>query len=186
MNSFSGSDIQVRRASMMHIDTIVNFNVAMAKETEGKQLDVELVRPGVEAVLTREDLGFYLIGEHNGRPAGQLLITREWSDWRNAFFWWIQSVYVSPEYRRMGVYKALHFYVAVEARRQGDVRGLRLYVDKDNHIAQGVYAGLRMHPTNYDMYEIDFDAPREELPDQESAIEEPPEADQMEENDATG
>ncbi|MEE8464858.1 MAG: GNAT family N-acetyltransferase, partial [Dehalococcoidia bacterium] len=76
--------------------------------------------------------------------------------WRNAFFWWIQSVYVSPESRRMGVYNALHDYVAKEARRQGNVCGLRLYVDKDNHIAQGVYSGLSMRPTHYDMYEIEF------------------------------
>ena len=162
MTSIAGSDIQVRHASLMHLDTIIDFNAAMAKETEGKELDIKLLRRGVEAALTRGDLGFYLVAEHTGRPAGQLLITYEWSDWRNAFFWWIQSVYVSPEYRRMGVYKALHVYAAVEARRQGNVCGLRLYVDKDNRIAQGAYASLRMRQTHYDMYEIEFDTGQEE------------------------
>jgi len=158
-----GSDVQVRQASLMHLDTIVDFNAAMAKETEGKELNLEMLRSGVEAVLTRNDLGFYLVAEHTGRPVGQLFITYEWSDWRNAFFWWIQSVYVSPEFRRLGVYRALHFYAAEEARRQGNVCGLRLYVDKDNSVAQGVYAGLRMRPTHYDMYEIDFEnRPKEE------------------------
>ena len=161
MTSVPGSDIQVRHASLLHVDDIIDFNIAMAEETEGKVLDIELVRPGVEAVFSRNDLGFYVVGEHMGRPVGQLLITYEWSDWRNSFFWWIQSVYVKPDFRRQGVYKAMHFYAAEEARRQGDVRGLRLYVDKDNTIAQGVYAGLRMRPTNYDMYEIDFNAPPE-------------------------
>ena len=143
----------------------------MAKETEGKELDINLLRPGVEAVLTRNDLGFYLIAERMGRPVGQLLITYEWSDWRNAYFWWIQSVYVSPENRRMGVYKALHIYAAVEARRQGNVCGMRLYVDKDNTVAQGVYEGLRMHQNHYDMYEIEFELdperPDPERPDME-------------------
>ena len=162
MTSIPGSEIQVRRASLMHLNTIIDFNAAMAKETEGKELNIQLLRPGVEAVLTSNDLGFYLVAERTGRPVGQLLITYEWSDWRNAFFWWIQSVYVSPEYRRMGVYKAMHVYAAVEARRQGNVCGLRLYVDKDNRIAQGVYSGLHMRQTHYDMYEIEFDTHQRE------------------------
>ena len=187
MTSVPGSDIQVRHASLLHVDAIIDFNIAMAEETEGKVLDIEVVRPGVEAVLTRNDLGFYLIAEHSGHPAGQLLITYEWSDWRNSFFWWIQSVYVVPEFRRLGVYKALHFYAAEDARRQGDVRGLRLYVDKDNTIAQGVSAGLRMRPTNYDMYEIDFDArPEVKLPEEGLRAEGPPEQEQKENDDATG
>ena len=156
LNSVPGKDIQVRRASQLNIDNISDFNIAMALETEGKQLDPETVREGVQAVFSRNDLGFYVIAEQNARPVGQLLITYEWSDWRNAFFWWIQSVYVSPEYRRHGVYRALHYYATEGARREGDVCGLRLYVDKGNSIAQGVYSGLNMHPTNYDMYEIDF------------------------------
>lgn len=158
MTSDFNNEIQVRLAAFEHLDTIIDFNIAMAQETEGKELDIELVRPGVEAVMNRSDLGFYLIAEHTGRPAGQLMITYEWSDWRNAFFWWIQSVYVKPEFRRQGIYRAMHLYAATEARHKGNVGGLRLYVDKDNTVAQGVYSGLRMRPTHYDMYEIEFDA----------------------------
>ena len=163
MTSDPNNQIQVRQAAFQHLETIIGFNIAMAKETEDKELDIELVRPGVEAVLTRNDLGFYLVAEHAGRPAGQLMITYEWSDWRNMFFWWIQSVYVSPEFRRQGIYRAMHLYAATEARHNGNVCGLRLYVDKNNIVAQGVYSGLRMNPTHYDMYEIEFDA----LPDRE-------------------
>jgi len=162
LSTIPSGDVQIRQASLMHLETIVGFNAAMAKETEGKELDIGLLRSGVEAVLTRSELGFYLVAEHTGRPVGQLLITYEWSDWRNAFFWWIQSVYVSPEYRRMGVYNALHDYAAAEARRKGNVCGLRLYVDKDNHIAQGVYTSLSMRQARYDMYEIEFETGREE------------------------
>ena len=162
MSSIPSNDVQIRKASLTHLETIIGFNAAMAKETEGKELDIDLLRPGVNAVLFRKDLGFYLMAEHADRPVGQLLITYEWSDWRNAFFWWIQSVYVSPEYRRIGVYKALHAHAASEAQRQGNVCGLRLYVDKDNRIAQGVYAGLGMYQTHYDMYEIEFETGREE------------------------
>ena len=158
MTLLPNNDIQVRQAAFEHLDTIIDFNIAMAKETEGKDLDIDLVRPGVEAMLTRSEMGFYLIAENTGSSVGQLMVTYEWSDWRNAFFWWIQSVYVIPEFRRQGVYRALHLYVATEARRQKNVGGLRLYVDKDNTVAQGVYAGLHMRPTHYDMYEIEFDA----------------------------
>ena len=146
----------------MHLYDIIDFNAEMAKETERKELDIELLRLGVEAVLNQSDLGFYLMAEHSGRPVGQLLVTYEWSDWRNAFFWWIQSVYVLPEYRRMGAYRALHVYATVLARSRGNVCGLRLYVDKENRIAQGVYASLRMRESHYDMYEIEFDTGREE------------------------
>ena len=156
MSPIPSNDVEVRRASLTHLDTIVDFNAAMARETEDKELDLDLLRPGVEAVLTRNDLGFYLVAEQSGRPVGQLLITYEWSDWRNAFFWWIQSVYVNPEHRRLGVYKALNDYASKEARGQGNVCGLRLYVDKDNDIAQGVYNSLGMSRARYDMYEIEF------------------------------
>ena len=156
MTSVPGSDVQVRRASLLHVDAIIDFNIAMAQETEGKFLDSEVVRLGVEAVFNRNDLGFYLIAEHTSRPVGQLLITYEWSDWRNAFFWWIQSVYVDAEYRRQGVYRALDSHVHSEARRRGDVCGIRLYVERNNHVAQQVYSSLDMHRSHYDLFEIDF------------------------------
>ena len=147
-----------RAATLEDSEAIQAFNIAMALETEGKSLCPETISGGVRALIEDPSKGFYLVAERKGAIVGSLLVTKEWSDWRNGSFWWIQSVYVSPEYRRQGVYKALHFYAAEDARQKGNVCGLRLYVDKDNTIAQGVYAGLRMRPTHYDMYEIDFDA----------------------------
>ncbi|MCI0795101.1 MAG: GNAT family N-acetyltransferase [Chloroflexi bacterium] len=151
-----GSDISVRKATRADLDTVIQFNLALAWESEGRSLDLARLRTGVEAVFDGDGRGFYLVAEMDGRVVGQLLITHEWSDWRNAFFWWIQSVYVSAEYRRQGIYRTLHSYVLAEARRQGDVCGLRLYVDRDNSVAQRVYSGLDMQQARYDMFEIDF------------------------------
>ena len=150
------SEISVRRARGEDLDTIVAFNAAMALETEGKTLDRATLRSGVAAVLQRGALGFYLIAEVGEALAGQLLITTEWSDWRNAYFWWIQSVYVAEEHRRKGVYRALDRSVRAEARREGNVCGVRLYVDRSNHTAQQVYANLGMSPSHYHLYEVEF------------------------------
>jgi GNAT superfamily N-acetyltransferase len=136
---------------------VVAFNALMARETEDKELDSIKVQAGVAAVLQNDSLGFYLIAEVDGHVAGQLLITSEWSDWRDGFFWWIQSVYVSPEYRRRGVYRALDSHVRDVARKRGDVRGVRLYVERNNHTAQMVYRNLGMSRSSYDMYEVEFD-----------------------------
>ena len=156
MTGQSSPEITIRRAMGSDLETIVGFNASMAEETEGKTLDLERLRPGVAAVLGDDRLGFYLLAEVAGQVAGQLMITTEWSDWRNAYFWWIQSVYVVSRFRRRGVYRALDRHVRTEARKLPDVCGLRLYVDRDNHVAQAVYAGMDMKHSNYDMYEIDF------------------------------
>ena len=150
------SDINVRRGVTSDLETITGFNAAMAQETEGKTLDLDCLRSGVSAVLSDEGLGFYLVAEIAGQVVGQLMVTTEWSDWRNAHFWWIQSVYVEPGFRRQGVYRSLDRRVKDEALNLPGVCGLRLYVDRDNHVAQAVYAGLEMQHSNYDMYEIDF------------------------------
>jgi GNAT superfamily N-acetyltransferase len=128
----------------------------MAQETEGLALDADVVRPGVAAVLADDALGFYLVAEVDGQAAGQLMVTYEWSDWRNGLFWWIQSVFVRLEFRRRGVYSALHRQVAQAAREAGGVCGIRLYVEQDNTIAQQVYESLEMHRTRYQMYEVEF------------------------------
>ena len=135
----------------------------MAQETEGLALDDARVRAGVGAALADSALGFYLVAEIDGRLAGQLMVTFEWSDWRNGLWWWIQSVYVRPEYRRRGVYTALHSRVAEMAQaaalRQAQdkrVRGIRLYVEQDNTTAQQVYESLDMYRTRYRMYEVEF------------------------------
>jgi GNAT superfamily N-acetyltransferase len=138
------------------MDTLVRFNAAMARETEGKALDLDRLRNGVAGLFQDSSRGFYLVAEMAGQVVGQLLITAEWSDWRNAYFWWIQSVYVAPDYRRRGVYRALDTYVRTEAQKRGDICGIRLYVDRDNHVAQQVYTSLGMAQSHYDMYELEF------------------------------
>ena len=150
------SEIRVRTATSEDMETVVTFNAAMAWETEGKELDLQRLRRGVKAVFEDPARGFYVVAEAGGTVVGQLMITTEWSDWRNGFFWWIQSVYVDSAHRRRGVYRALDGYVRAEARRDGNVCGLRLYVDRDNHVAQSVYASLDMERSHYDLFETDF------------------------------
>ena len=148
--------ILVRPAAPSDLEVLVQFNSAMAQESEGKNLDQVALHAGVAAVLEDELKGFYLLAERRGQPVGQLLVTSEWSDWRNAYFWWIQSVYVVPEHRRRGVYRALEQQVRDQARLRGNVCGIRLYVDRQNHGAQKVYSRLGMIPSHYDMYEVEI------------------------------
>jgi len=129
----------------------------MALETEGKTLDYITLKQGVSEVLSDPLKGFYLIAVFSGSVVGQLMITSEWSDWRNGYFWWIQSVYVKPENRLHGIYRALNEEVLSLAKNNGNICGIRLYVDRDNTIAQRVYHNLGMSTSNYDMYEIEFD-----------------------------
>ena len=159
MDTDADLEISVRQAIPADLDTVVEFNADLARESEGKTLDLERLRKGVVAVLDRDDRGFYLVAEAAGRVVGQLLITTEWSDWRNGFFWWIQSVYVAPDYRRRGVYRVLEGHVRSLAKQRGDVCGLRLYVERDNRVAQQVYSNLNMRRSHYDLFEIDFDFP---------------------------
>jgi len=149
-------DITIRTATISDLDTVTANNLAMASETEGRNLEPETLRSGVRRVLTDSTRGVYYLAERDGRVVGQLLITREWSDWRDGWFWWIQSVYVAPGARRQGVYRALYDHVATKARRQPDVRGLRLYVEGENRRAQQVYEHLGMKPSAYQMYEDDW------------------------------
>ena len=146
-------EISVRSATIDDADSLARFNRAMAEETEGKPLDPDTVRAGVRAVFDKPDQAFYLVAERDGAAVGSLMITTEWSDWRNADFWWIQSVYVHPEHRRAGVYSALHRAVRQRARAADTVCGLRLYVERDNAAAQAAYEELGMAEPPYRMYE---------------------------------
>ena len=152
----SGSQVIVRRAERGDAARIVGFQQSMAMETEGKTLDESLIQAGVDAVFADPGKGFYLVAEVGGVVVGSLLITYEWSDWRNATFWWIQSVFVDADYRRRGVYTAMHDYVLTRARESEDICGVRLYVERSNHIAQQTYKSLGMDHSHYDLYEIDF------------------------------
>ncbi len=136
--------------------TIADHNAAMAREIEGIELDGERLMQGVRAVIKDAGKGFYVVAERNGRVVGQLMITYEWSDWRNGVFWWIQSVYVEPDSRGQGVYTRLHEWISAQAEATGDVCGIRLYVDKTNEAAQRTYRRVGMAPAVYEMYETDF------------------------------
>lgn len=150
--------IEIRRAVADDIDRIVEFNLAMARESEDKGLNAETLRAGVAAVLAEPANGFYLVAEADGQPAGSLMVTTEWSDWRNGRFWWIQSVFVAPEHRRLGIYSRLHDSVRRAAQADGQCCGLRLYVERNNIGAQATYARLGMAPTHYDLFEEEFRA----------------------------
>lgn len=152
-----GREIRIRRAYPPDLELVTGFNQAMALETEGKSLDPATLQSGVLAVLGDVSLGFYLLAETGGQVAGQLLITTEWSDWRDGYFWWIQSVYVDPGHRRQGVYRALYAHVVAASREAGNVRGIRLYVERENAVAKETYSALGMVHSHYDMYEVEFD-----------------------------
>jgi GNAT superfamily N-acetyltransferase len=149
--------ITVRKATVSDVDVLVRFNLAMAEETEGKRLALAVLSAGVRSVFEDPSKGFYLIAEASGRPAGSLLVTPEWSDWRNAHYWWIQSVFVQPEHRNRGIYATLHRRVEQMARSDGNVCGLRLYVDSGNSAAKTVYEKLGMTRSRYDLFaSVDF------------------------------
>jgi GNAT superfamily N-acetyltransferase len=145
----------VRPATPADIDTLAAFNLAMALETEDKALDRVLLRQGVAAVFEDSRRGFYRIVEDAGEAVGALLVTFEWSDWRNADWWWIQSVYVRPPERGRGAFSALFSVVEAEARAAGAC-GLRLYVERDNARAQQSYRRLNMDESHYLMFEAPF------------------------------
>jgi ribosomal protein S18 acetylase RimI-like enzyme len=139
-------------------ETIARFNQAMALETENKTLDLAVLRPGVERVFDEPSHGRYVVAQaEDGRVVGCLMISYEWSDWRNAQVWWIQSVYVHPEHRRRGVFKLLYRSVRAMGDAAGGVCGYRLYVERDNANAQRTYEDLGMSQTHYLLYE-DMDA----------------------------
>ncbi len=146
----------VRPAVMEDADTMVRFNLRMALETEDKQLDPAVLASGVEAVLRDPALGFYRIADVEGKAVGSLLVTFEWSDWRNGMFWWVQSVYVTPEHRRRGVFRALYEDVRKQAKSTPRVCGCRLYVEQDNAAAQATYARLGLTETKYRLLEDMF------------------------------
>ncbi len=146
----------IRPATSTDMPIITEFNCRLAEESENKQLDQDTVIAGVTALLDSADRGRYYVAEIDSEVIGQLLITYEWSDWRNGLFWWIQSVYVAPSYRRSGVFSSLYKTVSDLARDDPAVCGLRLYVEEENERAQSTYASLGMSRTRYEVMELDF------------------------------
>lgn len=145
--------IEIRQATSDHVESLVAFNSAMALETENKQLHRPTLETGVKTLLQRPELGFYLVAVCEDEPVGSLMVTSEWSDWRNGLLWWIQSVYIKPDYRRRGIYRQLYSRVKALAEQQGDVCGFRLYVEKDNGSAQQTYRALGMRDSGYLLFE---------------------------------
>ena len=132
----------IRPAAPADHATVVAFNAALALETEGKRLDPTTLSAGVAAALADPAKGYYTIAEDDGVVVGQCLVTLEWSDWRNGWFWWIQSVYVLPTARRGGVFRDLYKHLEAAAAARPDVIGIRLYVERDNARAQAAYVSL--------------------------------------------
>jgi ribosomal protein S18 acetylase RimI-like enzyme len=147
------SRLIIRRAAEGDAGTIAAFNAAMALETEGKALLPEVIGAGVRRLVATPALGFYVVAESEGRVVACLMVTNEWSDWRNGLFWWIQSVYVERAWRRQGVYRRLYDFVRTLAQADPGVCGFRLYVEKDNEVAHATYASLGMSRTDYLIYE---------------------------------
>ena len=152
----SSINIIVREATRHDTDDIVRFQQEMALETEGKILDEVTLKNGITAIFDSSEKGFYLVAEVDGNLVGSLLITYEWSDWRNATFWWIQSVFVDGNWRRKGIYRSMHDHVLSYAESREGICGIRLYVERTNKIAQQTYSDLGMTHSHYDLYETEL------------------------------
>jgi GNAT superfamily N-acetyltransferase len=150
----AGNDTVVSRAIQADAGIIAGFNMAMAFETEGRELDPATALDGVEGLLCRPEFGFYLLARCDGAPAGSLLVTYEWSDWRAGVIWWLQSVYVEPAFRRRGIFRSLYRHVCALAGADSLVRGIRLYVEHENMRAKAAYVREGMQPAHYEIYEF--------------------------------
>lgn len=145
-------EVIITKGQTADIEVIAQFQVDMAMESEGTLLDKATVTKGVTAAIDDENRGRYYVARVDGKAVASLMLTREWSDWNNSWYWWIQSVYVAPDYRRQGIYKSLYHAVCKDAAAQ-NVAQIRLYVDKTNTRGQKVYAALGMQESHYLIYE---------------------------------
>jgi len=151
--------MKIRKARLPDAATIADFNRRLAWETERRRLNPARINPGVRALLRHPAKGIYYVAEGKGTIAGQLMITYEWSDWRNGNFWWIQSVYVLPEFRKQGVFRALFAHVHKLAKSNKSVCGLRLYMHAANERARRSYERQGLEHTKYEVFEMDFRSP---------------------------
>ena len=145
--------LSVRIAQDKDVAALVKFNIALAWETEHKQLSLPLVNKGVQMLLKNPQYGFYVVAEKSGELIGCCMVTFEWSDWRCGLFWWIQSVYVKPEFRQRGVFRQLYKYLKDKASCESNVCGFRLYVLQSNRTALSTYEKVGMKKTSYKVYE---------------------------------
>ena len=145
--------IVIRKAEISDITTLVDFMLKMAKETEDLNLDASVLEAGIAGGLKDTKKAEYFIAENNGNSIGSLMITKEWSDWRNAWVLWIQSVYTVEKYRNKGVYRSLYNHIQQLVKKEENYCGIRLYVDNTNVVAQRVYSKLGMNGEHYTLYE---------------------------------
>ncbi|NRD75144.1 GNAT family N-acetyltransferase [Shewanella sp. VB17] len=143
----------IRKGQKCDLNSLIQFNLAMAKETEGLALNKDILAKGVNALLSQPQRGFYLVAEIDGEITGSLMVTFEWSDWRAKDYYWIQSVYIRPQNRRQGIYNKLYQAVKKIAEDNDGAASFRLYVEQDNTNAQRTYAALGMEKSDYQMYE---------------------------------
>ena len=151
----SGMELKIREAALSDAPVIAGFNLLLAEESEGLRLNAAVAQAGVTAMLKDPAKGIYYVAEAEGAVVAQVMITYEWSDWRNGNNWWIQSVYVKPEFRRAGVFRALFNHLRSLAQARKDVRSLRLYVHNENKHAHDSYVRLGMTLTQYEVFELE-------------------------------
>ena len=145
--------MNIRRAKLEDAMALAEINIKTALETEAIELIPEVIGAGVKTMINNPQMGFYLVAEDDSGIQASLMITTEWSDWRNGLFWWIQSVYVNQAYRRQGLYRKLYQKAKELAEAESHVCGFRLYVEHDNTIAQKTYRSLNMKETSYKLFE---------------------------------
>ena len=154
MSELNSNSICIRLAEIDDSSVIAEFTRRIASETENVTLDPETVLSGVRNAMNQTQYGFYVVAQSSSEVIGCLMVTYEWSDWRNGLQWWLQSVYVDPAYRGFGVFRKLFSFVVELAKDEHNVCGIRLYVDKSNAIAISTYQALEMTPTQYLVYEL--------------------------------
>jgi GNAT superfamily N-acetyltransferase len=148
--------LSVRTGQKKDIDTLTKFNIALARETEQKELSPHTVVQGLQMLFNNPKYGFYIVAEIDDEVVGCCMVTYEWSDWRCGLFWWIQSVYVKPEFRRQGIFRKLYEFLKEKASQEKNVCGFRLYVEKANHAGKNTYAVVGMKEAPYEVYEEPF------------------------------
>jgi len=149
--------VKIRKALPADVAILVTFNLEMARETEERELDRAILTKGVKGIFEEPGRGFYLVAEIGEKVVGSLMVTKEWSDWRNGDFWWIQSVFVEAEFRRQGIFRDLYEEARRTALDAGRVCGCRLYVEKDNSAATATYLRRGFHETPYRLFEDSFE-----------------------------
>jgi len=151
------NELLVRTGENRDCETLAKFNMAMAWETEKKRLELPVVAEGVQTLQKNPQHGFYVVAEVGNEVVGSLMVTYEWSDWRCGLFWWIQSVYVKPEFRQQGVFRRLYEFLKEKAAQEQNVCGFRLYAEQSNSTAQNTYGSVGMKETPYKFYEESFE-----------------------------